>query len=424
MNILTLTRAVLDQALREPGLSLDCPVGWSRWGDHKELVVGEPSGRPISELFLRLMIGDDFSLPGSLPEYCAGLLVIGRGWRRGQAAGWIDSGSGPEPVQRLKLVGTGMHVISLEGGEPTPSPGPRGDPQFHLDPLERWSRTIGALGLDAWQRLVGLTYGLIGAGRTGSGLAQMMTEGWGIDRLMVVDPDLVESHNLGEMSGVDESDLGVPKAQAVASRLRASSDRLDATIVLNSITDSRALRAVQSCDVLFGCVDHDGARLASSILAALFLKPYIDIASGVHGAARDRRMGADVRLVLPGRCLLCMGGLANPGGARDALASAERERSLSMARDWRAERAGSLRSLNQLAASVAARLWEDFIVERVSESTWARIEIDPAGRIDVSYPRPAPIPLSCPVCREAGAGESGLALVSDMIREARTNEPN
>jgi hypothetical protein len=98
-------------------------------------------------------------------------------------------------------------------------------------------------------------------------------------------------------------------------------------------------------------------------------------------------MGADVRLVLPGeRCLLCLGGLADLEGARRVLASADAEQAFHAGRDWRRERAGSLRSLNHLAASVALRLWEDLVAGLVRASTWTHIEFDPSGRLTVSHP--------------------------------------
>lgn len=67
-------------------------------------------------------------------------------------------------------------------------------------------------------------------------------------------------------------------------------------------------------------------------------------------------MGADVRLVLPGQCLLCCGGLRHPAAARQALVSAEAARTLYAQRDWRRERTGSLASLNLTAVGRALQL--------------------------------------------------------------------
>ena len=187
--------------------------------------------------------------------------------------------------------------------------------------------------------------------------------------------------------------------------------QLKIVTVAASITRWPALYAAQGCDVMLSCVDHDSARLAATAIATVFCKPLLDIATGVHGSGAEREMGADVRLMLPGQCLLCCGGLRDQTGALQVLARAEAERALSAQRDWRHERAGSLASLNQCAVGVALRLLEDFVAARIQDSTWARLAFTPAGALNVTYP-PVSSPdttLRCPLCRLTGWGEDGAA---------------
>src|SRR5262249_12096512 len=159
-----------------------------------------------------------------------------------------------------------------------------------------------------------------------------------------------------------------------------------------------ALDVVRGCDVLIGCLDHDAGRWATAALASLYCRPHLEIATGIHGHGDERRMGADVRLTLPGdRCLECLGGLADPAGAHRALATPGAGRAALTARAWRAERGGSLRSLNSLAAAIALRLWEDLVAGRVRASTWLRIEYDAAGRPSITEPMP-PHPVACRLC--------------------------
>ncbi len=137
-------------------------------------------------------------------------------------------------------------------------------------------------------------------------------------------------------------------------------------------------------------------------------------------------MGADVRLALPAEtCLLCLGGLRDEAGARHALASADAERAIYAQRDWRRERAGSLASLNHLAVSLALRLYEDLLSERVQTSTWIHLEFDDAGRLAVNSPIPqfpnSPIPqfpnspTPCRLCALTGWGEEGLWRVAEIF---------
>jgi hypothetical protein len=197
------------------------------------------------------------------------------------------------------------------------------DERLHtLSDTEVWSRTIGALGQAAWRRLRSLHVGVIGCGRSGS-LAATALRQLGVRRFTLIDPDVLEPHNLGEMDGVGPADIGRPKVHAVAETLRQPDD-CAVLAFADSILSLSALVVAKRADVLFCCVDSPAARLATACLAALYLKPLVDIGTGIFNessgpAAPARRMGADVRLVLPGRCLLCLGGIADLARARTEL---------------------------------------------------------------------------------------------------------
>ena len=167
---------------------------------------------------------------------------------------------------------------------------------------------------------------------------------------------------------------------------------------------------------MVSCVDHDSARLAATALATVFCKPLLDIATGIHGSGADREMGADVRLVLPGQCLLCCGGLRDQTSALQVLARAEAERGLSAQRDWRHERAGSLASLNQCAVGVALRLLEDVVAARIQDSTWDHLAFTPAGALGVTYPALSwpGANFRWPPCRLSGWSEAELPCLVDL----------
>ena len=127
-------------------------------------------------------------------------------------------------------------------------------------------------------------------------------------------------------------------------------------------------------------------------------------------------MGADIRLVLPGHCLLCFGGLRNEAEARQVLTSADAEHTFYADRDWRQERAGSLASLNGCAATVALRLLEDLVAERVQESTWVHIEFDASGRLNISYPSLPSDRSHCRLCGLMGWGDAGLPRIVELLQ--------
>jgi hypothetical protein len=231
----------------------------------------------------------------------------------------------------------------------------------------------------------------------------------GVQHLTLIDPDRLELHNLGEMLGVTPTDLGRPKVEAVADALTSVAfPYLEVMAVPASITRWPALHAVQACDVVLSCVDHDSARLAVTAIATVFCKPLLDIATGVHGRGEARQMGADVRLVLPGHCLLCWGGLRDHRGALQGLSQAASEPTLFARPAWQHERAGSLASLNQCAVGVALRLLEDFVAARIQDSTWIQLEFNAAGALHVTYPTVPHTSLPCRLCRLTGWGEEGV----------------
>jgi molybdopterin/thiamine biosynthesis adenylyltransferase len=286
---------------------------------------------------------------------------------------------------------------------------------------QRWSRTIGALGgLDVWRRLTELRVGIVGCGRSGSVAAAMLAR-LGIRRLVLIDPDKIEPHNLGEMDLVSAGDLGRAKAQAVASGLKRmlTGDEADVATIVASLTHSGSLQAARDCDVLFCCADDDAARLACALIATLDHKVLLDVGTGVRfenperiAPSPSRVMGADVRLIVPGDgCLLCRGGLTRLARALDDLCYPIRPRPPSPDdEDWRRERAGSLTSLNHMAVAMGIQMLQDLVAERIRSSTWAQLEFDRGGRMAVGYPEAARAAgeMSCSLCAKAGLGDEGL----------------
>jgi len=231
--------------------SVRCPIGVSRWQEHLELLVAAP-GSSVSRTLL-LARADTSTIPHPVPLDCAGLLLLGTGQQRGRASGFVRLPTTPlAPLHGIRLVGPGMPMLPLHQELAS------GLSPWLLAPLQsaatRWSRTIGALGQEAWQRLVRLRYGIIGVGRSGSQLAQALAR-LGVARLTLIDPDQVELHNLGEMAGVTTADLGQPKVEALATALQAATGQtLEVVPVSTSITRLHALHAVQACDFLVSCV--------------------------------------------------------------------------------------------------------------------------------------------------------------------------
>lgn len=325
----------------------------------------------------------DNSLPS--PDPGSALLEI---TPDGAAGGlWRDTANHTWPLTSLFLPGAGMHQLTLI--EPDLSARERA--------TARWSRLAGALGEDTLRRLHRLHVAVVGVGRNGSLMATSLAR-LGIRRLTLVDPDHIEAHNLDAMDGVSATDIGRPKVEALGNALRGG---LDLRMVALPVTRRAAVRAVAEADLLVSCVDHDGARLAVGILAAAYLRPLLDIGTGVLGQGSERRLGADLRLILPGesRCLACYGGVTQRLEVEALLRPEANPPVL-----WSALRSGSLRSLNAVGVHLGLRLLEDLADERITGSLWLRLDYEGAiPGIRQVTPRATS---NCPVCRCAGWGDA------------------
>lgn len=300
-------------------------------------------------------------------------------------------------VIQIRVIGAGLHQTNVaEPTSPTDS--------------SRWSRIAGALGADAHARLRETRFAVVGCGRTGSLVASTLAR-IGVSHLTLIDPDRVELHNLDAMDGTSYGDIGRPKVQAVAEHLRLFACGVPEPLSV-AVTTGRAIAALREADFICCCVDDATARLATGTLATLFLKPLLDIGVGVHTHSGRVEKAADVRMVLPGerRCLACFGGIAQQeqmlrliGGEPAAI-------------QWHAQRAGSLRSLNQIAAHLGIGMIQDLATERLTHSQWLRLRYqDSVPAIEALTANPDP---ECPVCSLAAAGDILLSQLSTVMQFA------
>ena len=274
---------------------------------------------------------------------------------------------------------------------------------------DRWSRLIGALGGPrVWQRLTSLSIAVVGIGRTGSLVAAALARS-GCRQIMLIDPDHVEPHNLDAMDLVTPSDLGSSKAAAVAQHMRALNPALDVMVIPTSVFSQAAHTALKAAQVMICTVDDPGARLLTGALATTYLKPWLDIGTGIFRwhVIRSRLtalntphllMGADVRLILPGDgCVLCFGGVAHLPEVLQTWGQPVR-------RPWQTERAGSLRSLNMLAVATGLRWLEELVMGRLTRSVWQRAEVTTQGLVEWHSMPPRRDP-ACLLCAATGSAD-------------------
>lgn len=369
---------------RQPDATVACTAGVARCGEDTDWLVrsvGEIPSQPVIWFTSRPLIEGILSLNGSP----AMVVYLPRDGQISARVVHTDGKTDPLPV---RLIAPGLP----QTGMPVPIAPTSG---------ERWSRLQGALGRHVVLRLQSLRFALIGCGRSGSMLAHTLAR-LGVSHLTLIDPDEVEAHNL-DGDGFTPARLGKPKVQALEDSLGQINPLLSVQPVQSVISSISALEAVKPVDVLICAADNDGARWICGAISACYLKPLLDVGVSVES---ENRMGADIRWIVPGdRCLQCFGGIAAPDHLQPVLQGLTAEREFQQQRRWRAERAGSLRSLNMIAVGLAVRMMEDYLRGTLERSRWLRItfnglepmlEVIETGR-----------PHAC-LCRFSGGGDAAV----------------
>lgn len=176
---------------------------------------------------------------------------------------------------------------------------------------EQQIRTVSAWGDECQSDMARLTVGIVGGGSVGGivaeGLARM-----GVRRLVVIDPDVIEPHNLDRLTYATGGDIGQLKVDVLGSYLESAttSDDFDVSSVPLSLSAQVALSEALNCDVIFSCVDRPWGRHLLNQISYAHLVPVIDGGIAVRTNKLGRLASADWRshVAAPGRaCLRCLG---------------------------------------------------------------------------------------------------------------------
>ena len=180
-------------------------------------------------------------------------------------------------------------------------------PPVRRDELKR---TFDTWGEKTQNTIARLKVGIIGLGSVGCIVAEAMAR-IGVARVILIDPDIVESHNLDRLLYGTINDLGKYKVNLAAKAMRrnATSKDFNVTALPISIHDEEAYKAALDCDILFSCVDRPVPRDVLNYIAHAHLIPVIDGGIAVETTARQDRLHSAhwrAHIVTPyHQCLRC-----------------------------------------------------------------------------------------------------------------------
>jgi molybdopterin/thiamine biosynthesis adenylyltransferase len=192
---------------------------------------------------------------------------------------------------------------------------------------ELFSRNVAAFGGAVQEALGSLRVAVVGAGGTGSAVAEQLVR-LGVRHLLVADPDALEESNTTRVYGSTPGDVGRDKVEVLGAHLRRIAPA-HITGMADSVNSEDVARAVAGCDVVFGCTDDNSGRMVLARLAAYARVIVIDCGIQLSTDADQNLSGIDGRVTTmrPGAaCLICRDRIDLPRAAAEQMTHEEHQR--------------------------------------------------------------------------------------------------
>jgi len=219
---------------------------------------------------------------------------------------WHRDGS-YSPVTMIRVIGDRFRFYS--------------NPQAAGFSAQIFDRQIRAFGTAIQHVLGSLHIGIVGAGGTGSAVAEQLIR-LGVGRLSEFDAQSLEASNTTRVYGSGLEDAGKPKVEI----MRRHSDHIGlgtkVTAVDSDITQRSIAEQLRDCDLIFGCTDDEWGRSILSRIATDYYIPVFDM--GVKIESRDGEIVSvegRVTTLAPGTaCLFCRGRITAEGVTANVIA--------------------------------------------------------------------------------------------------------
>ena len=191
-----------------------------------------------------------------------------------------------------------------------------------------FDRNIRAFGEPVQRTIALLRIAVVGAGGTGSAVAEQLVR-LGARHMILVDADTLSESNLTRVYGTTPGQVGRPKAEVLAEHLQSIAPDLRCRAIRGMSTSEGVARALTGADLIFGCTDDNAGRLVLSRFSSYYLTPVIDLAVLLSSDSENRLEGIHGRVTVmsPGHaCLLCRGRVDTARAAAEAMTPTERDR--------------------------------------------------------------------------------------------------
>lgn len=320
-----------------------------------------------------------------LLDITASETVAGIALGQASVAGEIWHRGGPEPLERMTVVGANRQQLTSQ---------PRTTSKAIEERYDRQVRLFGEIGQE---RLGELRVAVVGAGGGGSILVEQLAH-LGVGHLTVIDHDVVKRHNLSRIIGADEKDARratkkVDVARRVVERI-GSGTRIDA--IDGDIADLPVAERLLEVDFILLATDTATARLVANAIAQTFLVPLIQIGAKVDARADGtiEQIYTAVRPVLPRQGCLSCAGLVDPVLLQREAANPEERKNQNYLGEVEVvdpsvttlNAAAAADALNTLLMSVIGQASSGLLAHRISLTREGRVLcLDPQRDVDCRW---------------------------------------
>jgi hypothetical protein len=143
---------------------------------------------------------------------------------------------------------------------------------------EHGRRVAQSFGAGTYATLGRLRIGVVGCSGTGSVVIDQLARNC-VGELVLVDPDRVEAKNLNRIVGSRQTDAEQArlKVEVMAEAIDGLGFGTRVEAHACSLFEPEAVRAIASCDLVFGCMDSIDGRHLLNRLASFYCLPYLDL---------------------------------------------------------------------------------------------------------------------------------------------------
>ncbi|MEN8222761.1 MAG: ThiF family adenylyltransferase [Acidobacteriota bacterium] len=157
---------------------------------------------------------------------------------------------------------------------------------------------IGSFGPEGQRAVSSKKVAVIGCGALGTNIADLLVRG-GVGEILLVDRDIVELSNLHRQVLYSEKDIGSPKAERAASKLKDVNSEIEIKYLIKDVMSSNISEIVKGYDLIMDGTDNIPVRLLINDYSISEGTPWIY--GGVLGTG-----GMVMSITGEGPCLRCL----------------------------------------------------------------------------------------------------------------------